>query len=87
MLAHRVLDDPDYKDKATPEEIDLAKGIRSLKQDSKIPSNYEKLEAELGGHPYEGMTMLEYYNYVKEFKKTKAEGFDNLDLGHAFLNP
>ncbi len=87
MLAHRILDDPDYKDKATPQEIELAKGIRSLKQDSKIPSNYEKWESEVGGKAYEGMTLYDYYNYVRQFKKTKADGFENMNLGEAFFEP
>lgn len=87
MFAHRVLDDPNYNYKATPKEIELANGIRALGPNDKIPENFEKDEAELGGHPYEGMTLYEYYYYVKDFMKTKAEGFNNMQRGYAFYEP
>lgn len=87
MFAHRVLDDDSYKNKASLEEIELAKKIRSLKQSDKIPDGLEREEAYLGGRAYENMTILEYWDYVMNFMKTDAEGFSNMKRGEAMFKP
>lgn len=88
LYAHRVLDDNSYKD-ATPEMIEAANAIRNNKYTWNM-GNTKGLElAHANGQAkaFAGMTEDEFMNYVKEFAKTNAEGFNNLTYATAQYKP
>lgn len=87
MFAHRVLDDPAYKDKASADEIRVAKEIRNANQYTHLSDTLEKEEAEIGGKAYDGMSLEDYWQYVYDFMDTNADGFVGMTKGKAFYEP
>lgn len=85
LFTHRVLHDPSYKAPADMKKFarELEKGWKT----GKLPKDAEKRHAVYSTLSYKGMTPDELKDYARAFKKTRAEGFDNLNRGDAFFLP
>lgn len=88
LLEYRVLDDPNYKDKA-PEDVKLAaQQIRDfVRNGTKLPSGFDMIHARAAAKAYAGMTIAEFDTYVKEYAKTPANGFANMTYAESFYKP
>ena len=87
LLAHRVLEDPDYKDQATKFERKVAKSI--VKQ-NKTGESVEGLEVNHGkavASAFAGMTLDEFNSYIQEFKKQPMPGYEGMRRGEGFYQP
>lgn len=87
MFAYRVLDDPDYKDKASKEEIRVAQKVRKAGKTGKIPPELEKEEWTQGAKAFSKMTLEEYNDYVSDFLKKDAVGFNKLKYSEMWYQP
>ena len=87
LFKYRVLDDPDYKDKATPEQISVAKEIEDVMNGSVFPDGLDLRHAKANAEIFQNMTIEETDTYTKAFLDKPAEGYNNLKRGDAFYKP
>lgn len=80
LFEHRVLEDPGYK--ATAEQLRAARDSRSGKF-PKLDKSRERMVAEA----YQGMTLEEFYAFVRKFMAEKQPGFNGLKRGDAYYKP
>ncbi len=87
LLVHRVLEDPDYIDKASAYERETA--LQIVEQNEKGTS-FEGLETDHGkciASSFAGMTPEEFYAYVQEFKKTPMPSYEGMTRGGGWYLP
>ncbi len=87
MYTYRVLEDESYKNRATEEEIALAKEIKEAMATRKIPAGMEEAHARLMPQLFKGMTVEEFKDYVRAFMELPAPGYNNMKRGEAFYEP
>ncbi|MDO5120392.1 MAG: HAD family hydrolase [Coriobacteriales bacterium] len=87
LLVHRVLEDPDYKDKASDFEKSVANKIVDQNENG---TKYEELPVEHGqavASAFAGMTVDEFYDYVHEFAGTDMPSYEGMKRGESFYQP
>ena len=87
LLAHRVLDDPDYKERASDFEKSVANKIVDQNENG---TKYDELPVEHGqavASAFKGMTVDEFYAYVSEFMKTPMPSYEGMLRGGGFYQP
>ena len=87
LLVHRVLEDPDYKDKASDFEKSVANKIVDQNENG---TKYEELPVEHGqavASAFQGMTVDEFYDYVHKFAETEMPSYEGMKRGEAFYQP
>lgn len=87
MLAYRVLEDPNYKDRASDFEKSVAAKIVDQNQNG---TKYDELPVEHGqavASAFKGMTVDEFYSYVSEFMKTSMPSYEGMVRGGGFYQP
>ena len=87
ILVYRVLEDPDYKDKASAFEKDVATRLQAKFDGDK---NVEVSMVEHGqavAMAFAGMTIDEFEDYVEAFKNQPAPGYNGMTRGEAFYKP
>ena len=80
LFVHRVLEDPTCK--ATEEQLAAARDSLRGKL-PKLDKNRERMVAEA----YRGMTVDEFYAFVRKFMAEDQPGFDGLKRGNAYYRP
>ncbi len=81
LFEHRVLDDKSYK--PTKEQLTAAKNSREKGIFPTLNANREKMVSEA----YKGMTLEEFYAYVRDFMQQDQPGFINMKRGDIFYKP
>ncbi len=81
------MEDPDYKDKATDFEKEVAADVKQFMDTGEsVPNSMER-----PGHgvasAFSGMTPEEYEKYVVDFANTPAPGYNGMTRGEAFYKP
>ena len=87
LLVHRVLEDPNYKDKASDFEKSVANKIVDQNENG---TKYEELPVEHGqavASAFKGMTVDEFYDYVHKFAETEMPSYEGMKRGEAFYQP
>ncbi len=87
LLVYRVLEDPEYKDKASTFEKDVATRLQAKFDGDK---NVEVSMIEHGqavAMAFAGMTIEEFEDYVEMFKNQPAPGYNGMTRGEAFYKP
>lgn len=87
LLVYRVLEDPEYKDKASTFEKDVATRLQAKFDGDK---NVEVSMIEHGqavAMAFAGMTIDEFEDYVESFKNQPAPGYNGMTRGEAFYKP
>ncbi len=87
LLKYRVLDDPDYKDKASDFEKEVA---NKIKEQNETGASFEGLEVDHGkavASAFSGMTVDEFNAYIQEFKKQPMPSFDGMTRGDGWYLP
>ena len=87
LLVYRVLEDPEYKDKASTFEKDVATRLQAKFDGDK---NVEVSMIEHGqavAMAFAGMTIKEFEDYVEMFKNQPAPGYNGMTRGEAFYKP
>ena len=98
MYQYRVLDDVNYKDKATDEQILLATEIKNgIMKDkdgndvktagNSFPSGTDMRHARLAAQVYAGMTLKEFDEYTSTFLSKEVPLFNNMTYATAFYQP
>ena len=87
LLKYRVLDDPDYKDKASDFEKEVA---GKIKEQNETGASFEGLEVDHGkavASAFSGMTVDEFNAYIQEFKKQPMPSFTGMTRGEGWYQP
>ena len=87
LLVYRVLEDPEYKNKASAFEKDVATRLQAKFDGDK---NVEVSMMEHGqavAMAFAGMTIDEFEDYVEAFKNQPAPGYNGMTRGEAFYKP
>lgn len=87
LLVHRVLEDPDYKDKASDFEKETA---NKIVEQNETGAKFEGLEVDHGkaiASSFAGMTIEEFNDYIQEFKKLPMPSYDGMLRGEGWYRP
>ena len=87
LLVYRVLEDPNYKDKASTFEKDVATRLQA-KFDGDSSIEVSMIEhGQAVAMAFAGMTIDEFEAYVEDFKNQPAPGYNNMTRGEDFYKP
>ena len=87
LLAYRVLEDPEYRDKASDFEKEVA---GKIVQQNETGASFEGLEVDHGkavASAFAGMTVEEFNAYIQEFKKLPMPGYNGMKRGEGWYQP
>ncbi|MBR0282825.1 MAG: haloacid dehalogenase-like hydrolase [Oscillibacter sp.] len=87
LLKYRVLEDPDYQDKASDFEKEVA---NKIKEQNETGQSFTGLEVDHGravASAFSGMTVQEFNDYIQEFKKQPMPSYDGMLRGEGWYQP
>lgn len=87
LLVHRVLEDPDYRDKASDFERETA--LKIVGQNN-YGLSFSGLEVDHGkciASAFAGMTLEAFNDYIQEFKKLPMPSYDGMKRGDGWYLP
>ena len=87
LLVYRVTQDPEYKDKASDFEKEVAAKIQTLNETGEAAKGLEVDHGRAVASSFAGMTFDEFYAYVDEFKKMPMPSYDGMTRGEGFYEP
>jgi len=87
LLYHRVMEDIDYKDKASEEEKETAQIIETYFETGEYPKGLDVKHGKAVATAFKGMTIDEFDSYVKAYRNEEMQGYNNLTNGEAFYKP
>lgn len=87
LLYHRVMEDPDYKDKASDEEKATCEIIKEYFDTGSYPEGLDVKHGTAVATAFKGMTTEEFDAYVKAYRDTPMESYTNMTNGEAFYKP
>ena len=85
LFMHRVKEDPDHE--ATEFELEVAEKVQEFIDTGSYPEGLDNLHGQGVASAFEGMTIKEFYDYVKAYGNTASPGYNNLNRGDAFYLP
>jgi len=87
LLVHRVLEDPDYIDRASDFEKETANKIVEQNKTGKSFSGLEIDHGKAIASSFAGMTVAEFNAYIQEFKKLPMPSYEGMTRGGGFYLP
>ena len=87
ILVYRVLEDPEYKDKASAFEKDVATRLQAKFDGDKTVEVSMVEHGQAVAMAFAGMTIDEFEDYVEAFKNQPAPGYNGMTRGEAFYKP
>lgn len=84
---YRVMEDPDYKDKATDFEKEVAADVKQFMDTGVSVANSMERHGKGVASAFSGLTPEEFVDYVAEYAKTASPGYNNLTRADAFYKP
>ena len=87
LLVQRVLEDPDYKERASEFEREVA---QKIVEQNETGASFAGLELDHGkavASAFSGLTIEEFNAYIQEFKNLPAPGYEGMNRGEAFYQP
>ncbi len=87
LLYHRVMEDPDYKDKASDEEKETAAVIETYFRTGEYPKGLDVKHGTAVATAFKGMTIDEFDAYVKAYRDQPMNSYSNMTNAQAFYKP
>ena len=84
---YRVMEDPEYKDKASDFEKQVASEVKTFMETGESRPDSMERHGKAVASAFSGLTPEEYVNYVSEYAKTPAPGYNNMTRAEAFYKP
>jgi phosphoserine phosphatase len=87
LLKYRVLEDPDYIDKASDFEKEVA---NKIKEQNETGASFDGLDVDHGravASAFAGMTVEEFKAYIQEFKKQPMPSYEGMTRGEGWYRP
>ncbi|MBO4915546.1 MAG: haloacid dehalogenase-like hydrolase, partial [Oscillospiraceae bacterium] len=87
LLYYRVMEDPDYKDKASDVEREVAERIGEYFKTGVYPSDMDMAHGKAVASAFAGMTLKEFDDYVQAFKQHIMPSYDGMLRGEGWYEP
>lgn len=87
LFMHRVLEDPDYKDKATDFQLEVAEKVQHFIDTGEYLPGLDNEHGQGVASAFAGMSVKEFNEYIQDFKNEPAVGYNNMNRGDAFYLP
>ena len=87
LLKYRVLEDPDYKDKASDFEKEVAGKIKEQNETGKSFSGLEVDHGKAVASAFAGMTVTEFNEYIQKFKQQAMPSYTGMLRGDGWYLP
>ena len=87
LLAYRVLEDPDYKDRASDFEREVANKIRAQNETGKSFAGLEVDHGRAVASAFAGMTVAEFNAYIQAFKQLPMPSYEGMKRGEGWYRP
>jgi len=87
LLKYRVLEDPDYRDRASDFEREVADKIKEQNETGKSFSGLEVDHGKAVASAFAGMTTAEFNEYIQNFKKQPMPSYTGMNRGEGFYKP
>ena len=87
LLKYRVLEDTNYKDKASEFEREVANKIKEQNETGKSFPGLEVDHGKAVASAFAGMTVDEFNEYIQEFKKQPMPSYIGMTRGEGFYQP
>jgi phosphoserine phosphatase len=87
LLKYRVLEDPNYKDKASDFEKEVANKIKEQNETGKSFPGLEVDHGKAVASAFAGMTVAEFNAYIQEFKRQSMPSYDGMLRGGGWYLP
>ena len=87
LLYHRVMEDPDYKDKASDYEKAVCADIKTYFDTGVYPKGMDVRHGTAVATAFKGMTPAEFDAYVKAYRDTPMDSYTGMTNGQAFYKP
>jgi len=87
LLKYRVLEDPDYQDKASDFEKEVANKIKEQNETGKSFSGLEVDHGKAVASAFAGMTVAEFNAYIQKFKQQAMPSYDGMKRGDGWYLP
>ena len=87
LFMHRVLEDPDYKDKATDFQLKVAEKVQHFIDTGEYLPGLDNEHGQGVASAFAGMSVKEFNEYIQNFKNEPAVGYNNMNRGDAFYLP
>ena len=87
IYMYRVTEDPDYKDKASDNEKAVAVRVQEFIDTGVQPADLDDAMGAAMASAFAGMTLKEFYEYVKEFKQRPMTSYEGMTIGGGFYLP
>ena len=87
LLKYRVLEDPEYKDKASDFEREVANKIKTQNETGASFSGLEVDHGRAVASAFAGMTVEEFNAYIQEFKKQSMPSYTGMKRGEGWYKP
>ena len=87
LLKYRVLEDPEYRDKASDFEKEVANKIAEQNETGKSFSGLEVDHGRAVASAFKGMTVAEFNAYIQEFKQQAMPSYTGMKRGEGFYQP
>lgn len=87
LLVYRVLEDPDYKDKASDFEKEVAQKIVTQNETGQSFSGLEVDHGKTIASSFAGLTIGEFNDYIQEFKKQPMPSYEGMNRGGGWYQP
>ena len=87
LLYHRVMEDPEYKDKASDFEKEVCSDIKEYFDTGVYPKGMDVRHGTAVATAFKGMTPEEFDAYVKAYRDAPMNSYTNMTNGQAFYKP
>lgn len=87
LLVYRVLEDEDYRDRASDFEREVAQKIVTLNETGVAADGLEVDHGRAVASAFAGMTIEEFNDYIQKFKELPMPGYEGMNRGGGFYRP
>ncbi len=84
---YRVMEDPEYKDKASDFEKEVAAEVKQFMDTGVSAPDSMERHGKAVASAFSGFTPEEFVDYVAEYAKTPSPGYENMTRAEAFYKP
>ncbi len=87
LLHYRVCEDPDYKDRASDFEKEVAKKIEDTVTKGIASTGLDVENGQAISSAFAGFSVEEFADYVRKVRQQPAKGYNGMTIGEAFYKP
>ncbi len=87
LLHYRVCEDPEYREKASDFEREVAKKIEDSVRNGVSSSGLDVENGKAISSAFAGFSIEEFADYVHKVRQQPAKGYDGMTIGEAFYKP